>query len=74
VTTLDIHEAARQVGVTEATIRKWVMRNQLEPLRRGAKPLRFDEVALGRCAGDRFSEARHAELDAQWAAVIALTP
>ena len=70
--TLAISEAAIQCGVTEATIRKWVMRGHIEPVRRGAKPLRFDESALARCAAERMSSAEHARLDALWTQVLAL--
>lgn len=70
--TLPISEAAIQCGVTEATIRKWVMRGHIEPVRRGAKPLRFHESDLARCAGERMSGAEHARLDALWADVLAL--
>ena len=40
-------EAANLAGVDPSVIRKWVMRGDLEPLRRGARPLRFryDDVA-----------------------------
>lgn len=40
-------EAAEMACVDPAVIRKWVMRGDLEPLRRGAKPLMFyyDDVA-----------------------------
>ena len=70
MSTLPIDEAAEQVGVAEATLRKWVMRGYLEPVRRGAKPLRFDEVELARCAADRLSAAEHVRLDALWTRVI----
>ena len=69
--TLTIHEAARQVGVTEATLRKWVMRDYLTPVRRGAKPLRFREGDLLRCAEERMPLAEHDRLDTLWAKVLA---
>lgn len=68
---LTITQAAEQVGVTEATIRQWVVRGHLEPLRRGAKPLRFHEDALTVCATQRMSKAQHARLDALWTQVLA---
>lgn len=69
--TLPIHEAAVLVGASEATLRQWVIRGHLEPVRRGAKPLRFNEEALTRCAADRLSKAEHARLDALWGQVLA---
>lgn len=71
--TLPMAEAAAQCGVSESTIRSWVLRGYLEPVRRGAKPLRFDEQALAQCAADRMSKAEHARLDALWANVVAQT-
>jgi predicted site-specific integrase-resolvase len=69
--TLNISEAAQQVGVSEATIRSWVMRGYLEPVRRGAKPLRFAEYELVACARERMSKAEHDALDALWAELLA---
>ncbi len=67
---LTITEAAAQVGVSEATIRSWVMRGHLEPLRRGAKPLRFNEADVTACARARMTAADHDRLDALWAKVL----
>jgi excisionase family DNA binding protein len=39
--TITSGEVARQLGVGEDAVRKMVERNKLEPVRRGAKPLRF---------------------------------
>ena len=68
---LEIHEAAAQVGVDAATLRKWVMRGHLEPVRRGAKPLRFLEDDVVSCARERMSTAEHERLDALWGRVLA---
>lgn len=72
MTTLPIDEAAAQVGVTEATIRQWVARGYIEPVRPGAKPLRFDEFALTQCAMERMPMTRHEELDALWTRAVDL--
>jgi len=39
--TITSGEVARQLGISEDAVRKLVERNKLEPVRRGAKPLRF---------------------------------
>ena len=73
MTTLPIHEAAVQVGVSEATIRSWVLRGYLEPVRRGAKPLRFHEEALTKCAFERMSKSERDRLDRLWGKVLAIS-
>lgn len=68
--TLTTTEAAEQAGVTEAVLRQWVMRGDLEPVRRGAKPLRFryeDVAACQRAKRSKAWETRHAQ------AVVAFT-
>ena len=62
-------EAAELAGVSPVTIRQWVLRGDLEPLRRGAKPLRFhyDEVArVQREKRPATWVRRHAEAVAAW--------
>lgn len=71
---LTTDEAAAQVGVSPATIRKWVVRGHLEPLLRGAHPLRFFLLDVARCHRDRQPQsyfdqlARRAE---RWEAACA---
>lgn len=62
-------EAAELAGVSTSTIRTWVMRGLLEPVRRGAKPLRFDYDKVAEVQLALRSEAwrrRHAEQAEQW--------
>ena len=63
---LTTEEAAEQVGVTPATIRQWVMRGHLEPVRRGAHPLRFHLLDVARCHADRQSREYHDTLRRRW--------
>ncbi|MFJ9387720.1 helix-turn-helix domain-containing protein [Nocardioides sp. NPDC101246] len=50
-------EAAEIAGVTAATIRQWVVRGDLEPVRRGAKPLRFQYDDVARVQADKRPKA-----------------
>lgn len=64
-------EAANIAGVSPATIRQWVVRGDLEPIRRGAKPLRFDYDDVARVQRDKRPATwrrRHAEARDAWAA------
>ena len=64
-------EAAAWAGVSPATIRGWVLKGWLVPLRRGAKPLRFHYDEVARCQRDHRSQAwqaRHAEARDAWVA------
>lgn len=68
--TVTTEEAATYAGVQPATIRQWVVRGWLEPVRRGAKPLRFDYDEVARCQREHRSgtwEARHAAAVSRWA-------
>ena len=56
-------EAAKMVGVTTATIRQWVVRGWLQPVRRGARPLKFAAWDVWRCAAQRMPDAWHAMID-----------
>ncbi len=69
--TVTTEEAAELAGVDPATIRKWVSRGDLEPVRRGVKPLRFhyeDVARVQRSKRPRAWVARHAEAARRWAA------
>lgn len=62
-------EAAALAGVDPAVIRKWVLRGDLEPVRRGAKPLRFrydDVAAVQQAKRSKVWRARHADAVARW--------
>lgn len=63
------NEAAALAGVDPVTIRQWVLRGDLEPLRRGAKPLRFNYADVARVQREKRSAAwrrRHAEAREEW--------
>lgn len=67
--TVTTDEAADIAGVSPATLRSWVMRGWLEPVRRGAKPLRFRYDDVARCQRDHRPqtwEARHAQARDVW--------
>lgn len=69
--TLTTEEASEVAGVSPATIRGWVLKGWLEPVRRGAKPLRFHYEDVARVQRDRRPKswaARHAEARNAWIA------
>lgn len=69
--TVTIDEAAEIAGVSVAQIRKWVLAGWLNPVRRGARPLRFDYYDVARCQRDHRTKAwetRHAQAVERWAA------
>jgi predicted site-specific integrase-resolvase len=69
--TVTTNEAAAIAGVDPVTIRQWVLRGDLEPVRRGAKPLRFHYDDVARVQRDKRSAAwsrRHASARERWTA------
>lgn len=69
--TVTTDEAAEIAGVTAAAIRQWVVRGDLEPVRRGARPLRFRYEDVARVQSDKRSKAwreRHAAARSAWLA------
>lgn len=70
--TVTTDEAAQLAGVSPATIRQWVVRGDLEPVRRGAKPLRFHYDDVARVQRDKRPgtwRRRHAEARETWDAL-----
>jgi predicted site-specific integrase-resolvase len=67
--TVTTDEAAHIAGVRPVTIRQWVMKGWLEPVRRGAKPLRFHYADVARVQREhrpRSWDVRHAEAAERW--------
>lgn len=67
--TVTTDEAANLAGVPAATIRGWVLKGWLTPVRRGAKPLRFDYDEVARCQREHRPatwEQQHAEAANRW--------
>lgn len=67
--TVTTEEAAQAAGVSPSTVRTWVLRGHLEPVRRGAKPLRFHYDDVARVQREHRSQAwrkRHAEAVEEW--------
>lgn len=67
--TVTTEEAATLAGVDPAVLRKWVLRGDLEPVRRGAKPLRFHYDDVARVQREKRSKAwraRHVEAVERW--------
>ncbi|RNL63634.1 DNA-binding protein [Nocardioides marmoriginsengisoli] len=74
--TVTTDEAAEIAGVSPVTVRSWVLRGDLEPVRRGAKPLRFHYEDVARVQREKRSGAwvtRHAEAVARWDAGLIAT-
>jgi predicted site-specific integrase-resolvase len=71
--TVTTEEAAEIAGVSPATIRGWVLKGWLSPLRRGAKPLRFRYDDVARVQAEHRSETwrrRHAEAAERWKSCV----
>lgn len=69
--TVTTDEAAELAGVDPSVIRKWVLRGDLKPVRRGAKPLRFDYDDVARVQREKRSKAwraRHEKARKAWVA------
>lgn len=69
--TLTTDEAAEVAGIDPGVLRKWVMRGWLEPVRRGAKPLRFhyeDVARVQREHRPQTWEKRHGAARSEWLA------
>ena len=67
--TLTTEEAAAEVGTDPATLRAWVSRGHLRPVRVGAKPLRFRREDVIEAWLQRRSQRWHDDLDALWRGV-----
>jgi predicted site-specific integrase-resolvase len=61
---LTIDEAAEELGISTAGVRKLVERGELKPLRRKAKPSRFWLLDVAEAKARRMSRAEHDRLDA----------
>lgn len=69
--TVTTDEAAEIAGIDPAVIRKWVMRGDLEPVRRGARPLRFDYDDVAHVQASKRPKSwlrRHAAARDEWLA------
>ena len=63
---LTMTEAAELVNVSPFTIRGWVARGYLSPVRPNAKPVLFREADVVTCHLERQSKSWHARLDTLW--------
>lgn len=71
--TVTIDEAADLAGVSVAQLRKWVLAGSIEPVRRGARPLRFHYDEVARCQADKRTKAwqrRHSQAASAWSACV----
>lgn len=68
---LSTTEAAELVGVSPFTVRSWVARGYLRPVRPNAKPALYAEADVVECRYQRMSRAEHDTLDARWQQILA---
>jgi len=68
---LTIEDAANLLEISPFTVKSWVERGQLRPVRPGAKPLLFRERDVLECHRARMTKALHARLDTLWAEILA---
>lgn len=61
--TLTTAEAAALVDVQPMTVHSWVRRGYLQPVREGAKPLRFREQDVIDCHVERMPKRWHEQVD-----------
>ena len=61
---LTTEEAAEELRVTPAAIRKMVERGELVPIVPGARPLKFDLLAVAEAQYRRITASERATLDA----------
>lgn len=69
--TVTTQEAADLLNVAPNTIRSWVMRGKLSPVRRGAKPLRFHERDVIEAQYQQLTPTERERLDALAARFLA---
>lgn len=68
---LTIEDGADLLGISPFTVKSWVARGQLRPVREGAKPLLFREHDVLECHRARMTKALHARLDTLWTEILA---
>lgn len=74
--TVTTDEAAELAGIDPSVLRKWVLRGDLEPVRRGAKPLRFNYDDVCRVQREKRAKgwlSRHEAARNAWSACTLAT-
>lgn len=69
MSTVTSAELAQRFGVGTSVVRDWVARGHIEPVRRGARPLKFRDDDVARFVRDRMGKAERERLDTlarQW--------